>query len=146
MRKKKEVLERFKKGLEEDKIGIWYEFNGKLLVPYLPFEYLRNDFFKEEVSDKEIRDFMEDINKDSIMKEMKEYLSFAWEKCNNERGISANRSIEHFIEWIWLIDEVFSNKIYKEYNENYHSYGANILEMVEDYLREDEKIMKEDND
>lgn len=134
---KEQITERFKKKIEKDVTGLWYEFNGKLLVPYLSFEYLRNDFVKADVTDKKIREFMEDVDKGEILKEAKDYLSFAWDKCNNERGISANRSIDHYIEWFWLAGEYdFSAKISSEFENNYHSYGRKILEMIEIKLEE----------
>ena len=64
------------------------------------------------------------INLDKI----KNYMSFAFQKAYAERGISANRSIQHTIAWLWLAGE---NELLKwvedEYENNYHSYGLPIL-------------------
>ena len=132
-----QLVERFKAGTKEDQTGLWYEFSGKLLIRYLPFEFLRNDFVKSTATDEEIREIMVELNRDEVLKEAKEYLSFAYEKCHDERGISANRSILHFIEWFWLAgEEDFSNKIYVKFHENYHSYGEEILDMISNKLDE----------
>ena len=132
----KEVVERYKNIIESDKTGLMYEFSGKMLFPYLSFEYLRSKANKE-ATDKEIKDFMEILTKEKILKEATDYLKFAWEKCNNERGISSNRSIYHYIEWFWLMGEYdFSTKIQNEFDGNYHSYGAHILKMIETKLKE----------
>lgn len=31
-----------------------------------------------------------------------EYMAFAWDKANNRRGLSAARSIDHMVTWLWL--------------------------------------------
>lgn len=66
-----------------------------------------------------------------IQKEMKDYMPFAWDKANGCRGISANRSIIHYIAWIWLIcnDELLE-WVEEEYRERYHHYGKPILEHI----------------
>jgi len=134
---REEITKRFKEKYEKDAIGLWYEFNGKILVPYLSFEYLRTEWARKEITDKQIKDIMEELIKEKILKEAIDYLSFAWDKCNNERGISANRSIEHYIEWFWLMGETdFSTKIQNEFNENYNNYGFSILKMIETKLKE----------
>lgn len=33
---------------------------------------------------------------------IRDYLSFAWDKANNCRGLSAGRSLEHIMTWLWL--------------------------------------------
>jgi hypothetical protein len=32
-----------------------------------------------------------------------EYMDFAWEKANNERGLSAARTMSHYTAWFWLL-------------------------------------------
>jgi hypothetical protein len=62
---------------------------------------------------------------------MNEYMSFAFEKARGERGISANRSIMHYIAWIWLNSEdEFATEIDTDFEENYHSYGISILKKI----------------
>jgi hypothetical protein len=34
-----------------------------------------------------------------------EYLAFAYEKCEDERGLSANRSIDHYEGFFWLLGD-----------------------------------------
>jgi hypothetical protein len=36
---------------------------------------------------------------------MHDYMSFAWDKANNCRGLSAGRSIDHMKAWLWLLGE-----------------------------------------
>lgn len=41
-------------------------------------------------------------DRESLIKTMKEYMPFAWDKANNKRGISSYRSLAHFTVWTWL--------------------------------------------
>ena len=40
-----------------------------------------------------------------VLEEMKDYLSFAYEKADNQRGLSAVRSLLHFDCWLFLLGE-----------------------------------------
>jgi len=56
---------------------------------------------------------------------MREYMPFAVEKATGHRGLSANRSIEHFKAWVWLLGD------YAEIDwNNYKNYGAPILKQI----------------
>ena len=62
---------------------------------------------------------------------MHSYMEFAWNKANNCRGISANRSILHYIAWLWLAEEdELLMQVEDEFNGNYHFYGKPILEII----------------
>lgn len=37
-----------------------------------------------------------------VRAQMIDYMPFAWEKANNERGLSAYRSLAHYTSWLWL--------------------------------------------
>ena len=75
-------------------------------------------------------------NDDDVRKEMRRYMPFARDKCDSERGISANRSINHYIAWAWLIDDAFYQELEKMYDTQYESYGKPILDRIEKYLKE----------
>ncbi len=77
---------------------------------------------------------------ENILFTMQDYMDFAWGKANNCRGISANRSIKHYIAWIWLTGEDdFHKTICDEYKNNYQHYGKEILIMICDHYRWDWK-------
>lgn len=62
---------------------------------------------------------------------IKDYMPFAWDKANNCRGISANRSIEHMIAWLWLDGKDW---LEKDYDENYCYYGKpQLVRICEEY-------------
>lgn len=69
-----------------------------------------------------------------VVDRMKNYLDFAWEKANDERGLSADRSIQHYIAWAWLIDDQLYNKLVHMYETEYREYGKNILTYIEGWL------------
>lgn len=44
-----------------------------------------------------------------------EYMAFAWEKANNCRCISANRSISHYQAWLWMLGEDWGDTLFDDY-------------------------------
>lgn len=60
----------------------------------------------------------------SILVEMGKYMTFAWEKVLDHRGLSATRSVQHYKAWIWLLgDEDFAAIDW----DRYPNYGAPVL-------------------
>lgn len=94
--------------------GDFLGFERSDLIGYLPFDKARPHLTEgaaEEQWTQEPRD------RDSILKQMHEYMSFAWEKANNMRGISASRSMSHYSAWSWMIGEDFGDL------QDYEFYG-----------------------
>ena len=59
--------------------------------------------------------------------------NFAWKKANNKRGISTQRSIDHYTSWLWLDgNEDLAEKI-----QNYTYYGKPQLIEICKYLNID---------
>ena len=79
------------------------------------------------------------ITDQDVINAMTEYLPFAWNKADNERSISANRSIEHYIGWLWLISDDMYDKVSHEYEHNYCDYGKPILKMIDDFIKKWQK-------
>ena len=63
-------------------------------------------------------------------KEMIEYMSFAWEKANDKRGLSAMRSLQHYRNWLWLDGD---EEIWPTLDE-YEHYGKEHLITICGYL------------
>ena len=118
-----EILARIEARKGEDFFG--FEI-GDLLIR-LPFNLAKpylNDEAKEEDWKVAPRD------RDSVLKEMHEYMSFAWDKANNCRGLSAGRSMCHYMAWVWLVgdDEVFGDLT------EYEFYGKdNLVKICQHY-------------
>ena len=100
------------------------------------------DFFGFEVSDLVVRleyekakQFMPTyvIQKDwevvsrepaDVISMMHNYMSFAWEKANDGRGLSAGRSLSHYSAWIWLAGDDLGDLL------EYEFYGKDKLVLI----------------
>lgn len=125
IRSKEEILNYYKQdsgfGFKED------------VLEYLPFDDVKQ-FYKEDFV-KAIESGQEQyITKTDPLIEAKEYLEFAWGKANDRRGLSAGRSISHFLNWFWLVDENFYEKLLRLEDECYSPYGKPILVIVSEKL------------
>lgn len=68
------------------------------LLEYLPFEQA-----KPWLQDSVTSDEWDKVRAaQTPAQHIVDYLSFAWEKANDCRGLSANRSLMHFEAWLWL--------------------------------------------
>jgi hypothetical protein len=53
---------------------------------------------------------------DCVLKALRDYMPFAWEKANNNRGISAWRSLAHMQAWLWLLGETEAAARLRDYS------------------------------
>jgi hypothetical protein len=97
MRTDEEILAR----IEERGASDFFGFETSDLIVRLPYEKAKK-FLKEGVTEADWKNDVAPRDRESILKEMEEYMTFAWEKANGCRGISASRSISHYMSWIWL--------------------------------------------
>lgn len=75
----------------------------------------------------------EALDREKILERMKSYMPFAHEKADNQRGISAWRSVAHYVAWIWLLgDDEFLAKVESKYDGS-EDYGKSTLMMIEDH-------------
>lgn len=136
-RTQEEILARVQE--EQDKLFL-FNFAFQDLLVYLTFEnakaYLNDDV---KVSSWWQEDDIVVTPRDEILG----YLPFAWEKANNCRGLSAIRSIQHLVTWVWLDgnDELYE---WVSDDENYRMYGKPILYRVSEAYGFDWK--EHDND
>jgi len=72
---------------------------------------------------------------ENIRKAAIDYMDFAWEKANNCRGISANRSISHYQAWLWLLGVEWCDELW----DGYEHYGKPQLVRICEYLGLDPK-------
>jgi hypothetical protein len=117
-----EIGKRFEAKRKRDLLG----FETDMYAEYMTYEQIK-PYAKDDLTE-ELWGEVPTPNMDGLIEEMREYMPFAFEKAYGKRGISANRSIMHFIAWIWLTGNVaFSTEIEEEYERNYHSYGLPVL-------------------
>lgn len=123
-RTQEEILKRF------NKVDDIFGTQKGDLIACMPFDAARPFLNEEYVEEVEQGKETWEQSTDPV-KEILDYLPFAYGKAEGERGLSANRSILHMITWIWLTgDEEFYEKVNKEWETNYHSYGIDILDMI----------------
>ena len=60
-------------------------------------------------------------DRESLLKTMLGYMPFAWEKANSYRGLSALRSMSHYMAWTWLAGDDFGDL------SDYEFYGKDHL-------------------
>ena len=116
--------------MEERKSSDPMEFEHMEYIDYLDYEHAK-PHLKEGTTKADWEKSREKLTTESILNRMLKYMEFAWGKANDCRGISANRSIMHFIAWTWLAGyHELSEKIDSEFNHNYCHYGKPILIMI----------------
>lgn len=121
MRSVEEILDRIQERMPVDFMGI--EAND--LIQYLPFDAAKQ-FLKESFPKDQWKQIPSD--KESVLKQMLEYMPFAWEKANNGRGLSAMRSMNHYSVWIWILGDDLGDLT------NYQYYGKdNLIKICEKY-------------
>jgi len=116
-----EEIKEFARNLEFDIFGTVVD-----LLVYLPFEEAK-EFLKPEVKPEEWK--TKELTEEAIIKEMRDYMEFALGKADNHRGISSSRSIDHYRNWLFLLDD---NELLEFLNneENYENYGVPILKKI----------------
>jgi hypothetical protein len=95
MRTNEEIVARIEKLRPSDFLG----FATQDLIFALDYEHAK-PYLNEGVTAGEWKS--EPRDRDAVVAKMLDYMPFAWDKANNCRGISASRSIAHYMSWIWL--------------------------------------------
>lgn len=127
MRTQEEILQK----IDEVKDIDFFGFISIDLVQFLDYENARK-FLNEGTTEKEWVEVKKENTKESIINEMKDYLSFAREKAEGQRGLSAARSMDHYYAWIWLIGEEERFGDIRDYS----NYGIPQLDEISSFLHE----------
>lgn len=88
-----EIVQRARERQKEDLFG----FEISEYVRFLDFDHAK-EFLKGDVTPD---DWSQD-SQDNVRNLMIEYMDFAWDKANSGRGISAWRSLAHYVAWLWI--------------------------------------------
>lgn len=125
MRTQEEILKRISGRKKRDILGFeWTEYVGSLT-----FENAK-EFLKDDVQENDWKvETIEELKRRAI-----DYMDFAWEKANGCRGISAGRSLSHYVAWLWLLGEDDFDNI-----EDYQWYGKDELTKICEYFGLDSK-------
>lgn len=124
MRTQDEIVNRINYRKDNDFLG----FETEEYIPFLDYEHAKS-FLKDDVT-KEVWE-TDGVPRTDAKKCMVDYMPFAWEKANNFRGISAARSLQHFIAWLWLDGD---DKLWPTLDD-YEFYGKPQLVEICKYLQ-----------
>ena len=98
------------------------------LLEFLPFEYATS-FLKEGSTKESWETGLKPLDRKVVLDVMEGYIAFAWGKANDCRGLSAQRSVMHYIAWTFLAgDRELSDWCADE--ANYRHYGKEILRKI----------------
>jgi hypothetical protein len=117
-----EILERFKMRRSVSDHDEWF-----LYLQTLPF-HLVKDYLHPNVDSKQWDDDRKSYFE--IKKEAIEYLAFAWDKANDKKGLSAARSIRHYLAWMWLLGSNAFDDLFNDYKY----YGKPQLERISNFF------------
>lgn len=133
-RSQQDILNRIANIEQSDFFG----FGRSDLLEFLDFEHAKQFLVEEATSEvwEDARakgDSIYNLAKAKIV----DYMSFAWDKANSCRGLSAGRSIAHMQEWAWLMGD---EKLIALVNDTeYEFYGKPTLVAICEYLQIDWK-------
>lgn len=120
-RPQEDILKRIELRKQEDMFG----FEVPYYVSALTYENAK-PFLNDGVTEAEwSQQSLDDIKLQAV-----EYMAFAWEKANDCRGISANRSIMHYQAWLWLLGQEWGDSLM----DDYEFYGKPQLIKICEFL------------
>jgi len=96
------------------------------LIYCLPYDKAK-PFIKDSIDATHWATVQTGCTRSALLAELTTYMPFAWDKANDCRGLSANRSMEHFEEWLWLLGD--DQSVWKKLIEpiRYEHYGKERL-------------------
>lgn len=120
------LVARINERRSKDLLGFeWHEY-----LPYVEPERLR-PFLKP---DADLSDLPKPIPVDrtALLAKMQDYMTFAFGKAHDHRGISAGRSLMHYVAWAWLAGDIdFAEEIDRMSNsDDYAPYGLPVLRRI----------------
>jgi len=108
--------------------GGMFDFRPEVLMNYLTFEsakpHLKEEYVKEVEAGAKQWEQITTIEK--CAEEFLDYMKFAWGKAEDERGISASRSVQKLGMWLWIMNRDDLRRIIED-DDLYNPYGAPAL-------------------
>ena len=128
MRTQQEIVARIRKRRDLDPYG----FEWQIYLVYLDYAHAK-EFLKDyDITEEQWAKVRGHLDHTQLRQEMIDYMPFAWLKANGFRGLSAWRSLAHYVAWLWLEDawpeEEVDNLLDYEY------YGKDHLRKICEHL------------
>lgn len=137
LRTQDEIATRFEAIKPTDSLG----FGRAALAEFMDYAHAK-PFLQPEVTKAEWDGDATPLTRESVLEVMRDYMTFAWDKALGERGISANRSVDKFREWVWILGDqenldAFERAEYAPYGKPKlkvlcQAYGFPVPEEVDD--------------
>ncbi len=115
-----EIVARFEARAKEDMFG----FEITELIPFVSSFEAAKPMLNEKATKEDFDKYKKPNTREELLKIMLDYMDFAWEKANNFRGLSAGRSIAHYMAWVWLAGD---DDLLAELGKGYEYYGKDLL-------------------
>ena len=80
-----------------------FAFSKEAVISFLTFDEAK-PFLKSEATPDDWPD-PRPWTRRAVLEQMREYMTFAWDKASHGRGLSASRSIEKFEMWLYMIGD-----------------------------------------
>jgi len=116
MKTVEEIEEKYNYLNQEDNRGDMFGYQREIMSDFIPSCY------KSEVD-------CPPLTRMAVEEKMLDYLSFAFDKAIDHRGISAQRSISKMGAWLWILDEEELLVFIRDHN-NFINYGMPILKKI----------------
>lgn len=122
-----EILARYHARKGDDLLG--FEVHEYLAA--LDFEHAR-PLLKEDIDVEKVKaEWKYHTTREGLLAQMKDYMTFAFDKAHNHRGISASRSVMHYTAWAWLMgDDALVARLDTTNDNDYAPYGLPLLRAV----------------
>lgn len=120
--------------IKADRGGL-FDFTADVLIQFLDWESGK-EFYKDEFVKEVNEGTKEKVNSLTLengVKEFLDYLEFAWGKAEDQRGLSASRSIQKLSAYLWVFGKEDLKKTLND-DSLYNPYGAPALIKVSEAL------------
>ncbi len=128
MKTEQQILDRIKE-LDNSKDKDPFGFQQYDLIRFLPYEKIKG-FISEDATEEGWEEHSLPLTRDAVLNEIKDYMEFAWEKANRQRGLSSTRNIEHMLAWTWILNDGVFSKLESSYENDLQYYGKPQLVFV----------------
>lgn len=113
------TIEQIKARIHEVEARDFFGAHTSDLLMRLPFDEARA-WLKPEAT----REEWDAMERKAPLDDLRDYLPFAWGKANDCRGLSAQRSLDHVMAWLWLAG--FDDVVEQQF-KTYSHYGKRQL-------------------
>lgn len=126
MRTQEEIVARINDQASEDFLGT----QRSELLSRLDWSHAK-EFLKPDLQEEKWGPLPLSREDHEVRRSALEYLEFAWGKANDCRGLSAQRSIDHYRAWFWLLGD---EEMMAELGKGHAMYGKPQLVKISEKL------------